>query len=147
MALLAAAGVVAGCSSDPDMAASTRWSSTRVDQADVGADSAVSALVDTSAAHGATIVSASSPVAESVTVVGTDTNGSNTDTITVPTGDQTVLALGGSGLTLARVRQPLLVGQTIPLTIVYADGSTAHLDVAVSDSQEKPLPRRVTGEQ
>jgi copper(I)-binding protein len=84
------------------------------------------------------IVAAESPVAKAVELhTHTNDNGvmrmRKIDSIKVPAGGMTMLKPGGLHIMFIGLNQELKNGDSVPLTLVFADGSRVVLDVPVKD--------------
>jgi copper(I)-binding protein len=89
-----------------------------------------------------TVVAAESPVAKAVELhTHTNDNGvmrmRKIDSITVPAGGMTMLKPGGLHIMFIGLNRALNAGDSVPLTLVFADGSRIALDVPVVDIARK----------
>jgi len=118
-----------------DVAVTNQWASA----ADSGMTSVFGLLTNTGR-HDARIVSGTSPIAGHVEVheVVSDAAGGKTmrpkeGGLIVPAGGSHELTPGGDHLMLMDLRQPLTPGTDVPVTIVFADGSTLPVTAQVRD--------------
>jgi copper(I)-binding protein len=85
----------------------------------------------------ADLVGVTSPKATSVKLTGTPKDGSNATAITavgsipIPADGVVALAPGGYHLTVAGLSAPLRIGDTLPVTLRFSGGRTAHLTLPV----------------
>jgi copper(I)-binding protein len=102
-----------------------------------GTTSAAYMTIGNSGLQAAGLIGASSTKATSVQLASTPAGGSNAETVTavdsIPiAADATVaLAPGGYHLTVVGLSKPLRIGDTLPLTLRFSGGRTAHLTLPV----------------
>lgn len=102
-----------------------------------GTTAAAYMTIGNSGLHPAGLIGASSTKATSVQLVSTPAGGSNAETVTavdsIPiAADSTVaLAPGGYHLTVVGLSAALRIGDTLPLTLHFSGGRTAHLTMPV----------------
>lgn len=137
------------CSCGPT-AAAAGLASAHVGDLDVNAGYAVTSVlsldgttttaymsISNAALRPADLVGASSPKATSVNLDNTPKGGSNAETVTavdsIPIAAEGMVALapGGYHLTVKGLSAPLRIGDTLPLTLHFSGGRTAHLTLPV----------------